>query len=180
MTHPSILTTRMLTCSNIYPIIIIIEKLGGMPGTYCWEGALSQYLAKSEVLWLFLAWLRGLCSRLCVAVWALAAGRRSYSAGLWSRALHAGTVAAACAWDSKWRAGVRVVSYHWWMWAGTDDNVGLNRHNIILERERDRLSLNRLMQLVTKTWIISRVHMCIFSLPANYGIQCIPLTNCVK
>lgn len=66
-----------------------------MQAAYRREGALSQYLAESEVLWLLLAWLGGL-------------DRRSYSCC----ALHAGTVATACAWDSKWRAGVRVVSYH--------------------------------------------------------------------
>lgn len=102
---------------------------------YRWEGAFSQDFAKSEVLWLLLAWLRGLDSRLCAEVWDLAAGRRSYSTGFWGWALHAGTVATACAWDSKWRAGVRVVSYHWWMRAGTDDNTGLNGHNIILKWE---------------------------------------------
>lgn len=134
MTHPSTLIKRMLACSNIYPGTI--QKVSGMQVTYRREGALSQYFAKSEVLWLLLAWLGGLDSRLCAEVWALAAGRRSYSTGLWGWALHAGTVATACAWDSKWRAGVRVVSYHWWMRAGTDDNAGLNGHNIILEQER--------------------------------------------
>lgn len=123
----------MLACSNIYSGIIL--KISGMPVAYRREGALSQYLAKFEVFWLLLAWLRGLDGWLCAEVWALVAGRPSCGTSLWGRALHAGAVAAACAWDSKWRAGVRVVSYHWWMRTGTDDNAGLNGHNIILREK---------------------------------------------
>ena len=136
MTHLSALIKRMFACSNIYPSII--QRQRGMQVIYRWEGALSQYFAKLEVLWLFLAWLRGLDGWLCAYIWALAAGRCSYSTSLCGWALHAGTVTAACAWDSKWRAGVRVVSYHWWMWAGTDDNVGLNGHNIILKQDKEQ------------------------------------------
>lgn len=146
MSHWRILTTRMLACSDIYQGIT--HKLNGMQATYGREGALSQYLSKFEVLWPLLAWLRGLDGRLCPELWALA-GRLSRGTGLWRWALHAGTVAATCAWDSKWRAGVGVISYHWWMWAGTDDNAGLNGHNIILEREAARedisvMSLSRI------------------------------------
>lgn len=93
---------------------------------YCWEGALSEYFPKFEVLRLLLLGLRCLC---CLR--RLAAGC-TIDTGLRGRALHAGAMATACAWDSKWRAGVRVIPYHWWMRAWTDDNTGLNGHDIIL------------------------------------------------
>lgn len=96
---------------------------------YCWEGALSKYFPKFEVLWLLFLRLWRLRCLLRLAA------RCTIDTTLWGGALHAGTVATACAWDSKWRAGVRVVSYHWWMRAWTDDNTGLNGHNIILEKK---------------------------------------------
>lgn len=52
----------MMACSNIYPGII--QKWNA----YRREGALSQYLAEFEVLWLLFSWLGSLDSRLCAVI----------------------------------------------------------------------------------------------------------------
>lgn len=129
MTHSSTLIKTTITCCNIDRG----KTNAGM--RYRWKGALSQYLAEFEVIWLLFAGLRHLNRRLRVATRVLATRRCTDGACLRHWALHAGAVAAACAWYSEWRAGVWVVSYHWWMRTGTDDNAGLNGHNIILERQ---------------------------------------------
>lgn len=113
----------------------------GCVSAYRWEGALAEDFPKFEVLRLLLPGLRRLRCLL-----RLAAGG-TIDSGLWGGALHAGTVATACAWDSEWRAGVGVVSYHWWTRAWTEDNTGLNGHNIILERENEDTSRKRTLHL---------------------------------
>lgn len=124
----------MLLCSNRY---MQVKFKSGI--SYCWEGALSKYLSEFEVLRLLLSWLGSLDRLLRVVIWVMAPGWCANIMGFWGGALHAGAMATACAWDSKWRAGVRTVSYHWWMRTGTDDNAGLNGHNIILEQETLRI-----------------------------------------
>lgn len=76
------------------------------------KGALSQYFAEFEVIRLLFAGQRRLDGRLRAAIRVLAAGGRADSTRLRHGALHAGAVAAACAWYSEWRAGVWLVSYH--------------------------------------------------------------------
>jgi hypothetical protein len=52
----------MLACNNINPALI--QRFDGMQVTYCREGALSQDLAKLEILRPLLARLGGLHGRL--------------------------------------------------------------------------------------------------------------------